>query len=120
MAFIRYAITGGAATAVHYSILIFLVEVLHLQPAIPAAIGALCGALVAYVGNHKFTFNSSASHGVALPRFMLIAAMGAALNGLIVWTATAFLGWHYIIGQLLATLLVLLITYQINRSWTFQ
>jgi putative flippase GtrA len=120
LAFIRYTLTGGIATAVHYGVLIALVEGLHLKPSMSAVIGALCGAFVAYLGNHKYTFSSRSSHRVALPRFMIIAAIGAALNGAIVWTGTTLLNWHYLIAQLLATLFVLFLTYQLNRSWTFQ
>lgn len=120
VAFARYTLAGGIATAVHYAVLLALVEVLHLPPAPAAAIGALCGAAVAYVGNRRFTFtDTTAAHSRALPRFLLVAVVGAALNGLIVWVGNNVLGWHYLFAQALATLLVLFLTYRLNRHWTF-
>ena len=108
------------ATVVHYVVLLVLVELAGL-PAAPAAVmGALCGAVSAYMINRSITFTSSAaSHQQALPRFMLVAAAGAALNGALVWGGVQWLHWHYLAAQALATVLVLGLTYRLNRSWTF-
>ena len=108
------------ATAVHYAVLLALVELAGMPPAPSAVMGALCGAVAAYAINRSITFTSStASHQQALPRFMLIAAAGAALNGALVWVGNHWLGWHYLVAQALATVLVLGLTYRLNRSWTF-
>lgn len=120
MAFARYTLAGGVATAAHYAVLLVLVEALGLPPAFAAAIGALCGAAVAYLANRRFTFTESkVGHARALPRFLLVAVVGAGLNGLIVWFGNSVLGWHYLFAQALATLLVLFLTYRLNRHWTF-
>ena len=39
-------------------------------------------------------------------------------NGL-VWGGVHLLNWHYLAAQLVATLLVLGLTFRLNRSWTF-
>lgn len=119
MPFIRYTLTGGVATGVHYAVLLTLVEGFHLKPPPSAVFGALCGALVAYVGNRRFTFSSRAPHRRALPSFLLIAALGAILNGVAVWAGATFLTLHYLAAQIAATALVLFITYRLNRRWTF-
>jgi putative flippase GtrA len=91
-----------------------------MPPAPSAVMGALCGAVAAYTINRSITFTSStASHQQALPRFMLIAAAGAVLNGALVWAGVQWLDWHYLVAQALATVLVLGLTYRLNRSWTF-
>ena len=108
------------ATALHYAVLLALVERAGVA-AVPASVmGALCGAVAAYAINRSITFTTStATHQQALPRFMLIAAGGAALNGAMVWVGVHWLGWHYLVAQALATVLVLGLTYRLNRSWTF-
>lgn len=120
MAFVRYTLIGGIATAVHYAVLVALVEGFDFSPSPSAMFGALCGALVAYTGNREFTFASSALHHIALPRFLVIAAIGAILSGGMVWVGTVMLAWHYLIAQLVATILIMLLTYQLNRLWTFR
>ena len=114
MAFVRYTLIGGIATAVHYAVLVVLVEGFNFSPSLSAMFGALCGALAAYIGNREFTFASSALHRIALPRFLVIAAVGAMLSGGIVWVGTVILAWHYLAAQLLATLLIVLLTYPLN------
>lgn len=117
--FARYAQIGGVATGVHYVMLLVLVEGVGIPAAPSAALAALCGALVAYLGNRVFNFSSRAGHRHALPRFLFVAALAAGFNGLIVWAGTRGLNWHYLIAQLLASILVLGLTYRINRAWTF-
>ena len=119
MAFGRYILVGIVATSVHYLILLTMVEKFGCYAPVSAATGALCGAFVAYAGNWHFTFLRSADHGHALPRFLLVAGWGALANGLIVWAGTS-IGLHYFLAQVAATVLVLVMTFQINRRWTFK
>ena len=120
MTFFWYAVAGGAATAVHYAVLLVLVEVFSLSPALAAACGALCGAAAAYLINRRLAFSgTSIRHHQALPRFLVIAVVGAAINGALVWAGVHLLEWHYLAAQIVATVLVLGLTYRLNRSWTF-
>ncbi len=120
MVFFRYVLAGGIATAVHYAVLLLLVEVFAWPAAPSAACGALCGAAVSYLVNRYMTFpGTTARHQQAVPRFMLIALAGAALNGGLVWGGVHLLNWHYLAAQAVATLLVLGLSFRLNRCWTF-
>ena len=120
MQFFWYIVAGGIATAVHYAVLIALVELLGLLAAPSAAIGALCGAGASYLLNRRMTFTGSgAGHVKALPRFTAIALLGALLNGVLVWLGVQQFGWHYLLAQALATVLVMGLTFRLNRLWTF-
>ena len=120
LAFFRYSLVGATATIAHYLVLILSVELLHFIPALASSTGAVFGALLAYIGNSHFTFKSSNEHRHALPKFFLVAAIGAIFNGAIVALGTEFFGFHYVISQLIATLSTLLLTFRFNRLWTFQ
>lgn len=117
--FLRYAAGGGIATALHYAVLLVAVELAGVAPPWGSALGSGCGAGLAYLWNHRFTFASAARHRDALPRFISVALLGAALNAAVVALGSLALGWHYLVAQLLATLLVLLAGYALNRFWTF-
>jgi putative flippase GtrA len=120
MRFVQYTLVGGGATAVHYALLLCLVEAAQVAPGWAAAIGAAAGALVGYVGNRRFAFaGSAARHRQALPRFLTVAALGVGVSGSVVWFGSAVLGLHYVIAQLIATTLVLVLGYQLNRAWSF-
>lgn len=116
---LSYTLIGGLATAVHYLVLVALVELADIGAGLAAATGATCGALAAYAGNRRFTFASEAAHARALPRFLLVAALGAATSAALVTAGTAWFGLHYLLPQAVATALVLLAGFTVNRRWTF-
>lgn len=117
--FARYSLVGIFATCVHYVLLSALVEWAGAKAGPAAAVGATFGALTAYAGNHRLTFMSRVPHGVALPRFLLVAAFGAIASGLIVWAGTEWLHMHYLMAQVIATALILWTGFALNRRWTF-
>ena len=114
-----YALVGLFATAVHYVVLMTLVELVRMPASPAAAAGAVAGALVAYAGNRSLTFASRGAHARALPRFMAVAALGAATSAAIVFAGTEWLELHYLLPQAAATGIVLLAGYTLNRRWTF-
>ena len=114
----RYAAVGIAATAVHYALLVVTVEAGWLQPPVAAALGAVVGAQVAFAGNAWFTFRGAAVTLGAWWRFQITALVGAALSyGLV--AAGQRIGVHYLAAQVVATLVAMLATYEINRRWSF-
>jgi putative flippase GtrA len=115
----RYFLVGSAATTVHYTTLIALVEIAGAAPTLSAAVGAACGALAAYAGNRRFTFPGCASHARALPRFLAVAAFGSVANGALVWAGKEAAGLHYLAAQLVATVFVLWSGFRLNRRWAF-
>ena len=117
-AFTRYLIVGGAATLAHWALMAGLVEAAGTMPWLASGIGAVLGAQVAFFGNRRFTFAHTAAIGPAWWRFMGTALLGAVL-GMAVVAAAVALGLHYLLAQALATGLVLLLTFVINRAWTF-
>jgi putative flippase GtrA len=116
--FLRYASVGALATAVHYSVLVALVESGWLAPRFAAAIGAWVGAQVAFIGNAWFTFGGAEISVRSWFRFQVTALVGAAISFAIV-AAGVRLGLHYLLAQAMATLLTLFVTYEINRRWSF-
>ena len=114
----RYAAVGIAATAVHYALLVTLVEAGWLRPPVAAALGAIVGAQVAFAGNAWFTFRGAAVTLGAWWRFQLTALVGAALSYAIV-AAGQRVGLHYLAAQVIATLAAMFATYEINRRWSF-
>lgn len=120
MAFVRYTLAGGIATAVHYAVLLGLVEAEQATAGWAAVIGATTGAFVAYLANRRFVFAGNvASHRRALPRFLAVATLGVAMSGSVVWLCSEVLGLHYVAAQVIATLLVLTMGFQLNRAWSF-
>ena len=117
-AFLRYAGVGAAATLAHYALLAVWVEGLHGPAWVGSGLGATLGAQLAFFGNRAWTFDHRGALVPAWWRFMGTALIGAAL-GMAVVAAGVALGWHYLLAQMLGTGLGLLLTFAINRHWTF-
>lgn len=114
-----YALVGLTGTAAHYAVLAGLVELFGFGAPRAALIGAGVGALINYLLNYRLTFASVLAHRLALPRFLAVAGCNAALSAALVRLGE-LVGLHYLIGQVSATLLALLLGYRLNRQWTFR
>jgi len=116
--FFRYGAVGVFATAAHYLVLIACVELAHWPAYLSSGIGAVIGAQVAYAGNRWFTFAHTGAIAASWPRFQITAVIGALL-GMAIVAAGVRLGVHYLFAQFVATLASLVLTFLINRRWTF-
>ena len=83
-----------------------------------AALGAWVGAQVAFVGNTRFTFGGAPRTVVSWLRFQIVAVLGALISFAIVGAGVRA-GLHYLLAQAIATLLALVVTFEINRRWSF-
>lgn len=115
----RFAVVGGAATATQYFVLVLLVSVFGVRPVTASIAGYVISALLNYRLNYSFTFRSSQAHSVALPRFFVIAFAGLVMNGCVVWLLNDLLGAHYLLSQIVATVVVLFWNFYASRRWTF-
>jgi putative flippase GtrA len=116
--FLRYTAVGAIATAGHYLAMTALVEWAHVAAWIASGLGATLGAQIAFLGNRQFTFDHQGDAWPAWFKFMGTAALGALLGMAIVALGVAS-GSHYLVAQVLATLCSLVLTYAVNRRWTF-
>lgn len=117
--FLIFASVGAAATLVQYCVLAALVELAHVAKT-PASIMAYgCGAVVSYLLNRRFTFNSQADAKKTFAKFMVVNLIGLALNTAIFVTLTQW-GLHYMLAQCVATGLVLIWNYAGARFFAFR
>lgn len=104
----RFAIVGIIATAVHYAIMVALVETGRVAPVIATTIGYGFGIVVSYALNRRFTFAAQGTPvAKSFAKFVVLYGVGAVLNGAIVGGLIA-LGAYYLLAQVIATGLVLI------------
>lgn len=105
--FLRFAAVGVVATAAHYAVLLALTEWGGANPVLATICGFFVGALVSYTLNRRFTFAAKPAFGKGLAKFLVVVTIGAVVNAGIV---AAFVsgGAHYMIGQVIATGVVLI------------
>ncbi len=117
--FFIFAGIGAIGTIGHYATLIMLVHVLDTGPVIATTIGFIIGALINYVLNYRVTFNSNKEHRETLTKFFSVAGLSAAINAAIMTAGISMFGVHYLIIQVIATCILLVLNFIINKYWTF-
>jgi len=116
---LRFAISGGLATATHVLVFITLVEWLSVRPVVSAGAAFIFALFVSYGMNYHWTFSVSGPHRVMLPRFALVAVLGLLLNLGITYAVVDMAGYWYGYALLLVVLLVPLVTFVISKLWVF-
>lgn len=81
----------------------------------------IVSASVNYFFNRKWTFRST-EKAVAkqASKFLIVAVIGLVFNSAIFYVITAIFGWRDIFGLIIATALVTIWNFLINRLWTFK
>ena len=118
--FVSFTAVGAVGTAAHYSALIALVQIMHLNPVRASGVGFVIGAFVNYALNYRLTFRSKKLHRESMPKFFIVASLGLVLNTLLMALLVEALKLYYIVSQIVATASVLIWNFLANRSWTFR
>ncbi len=128
--FVKFAIVGASCALVDWAVF-YLVKLIYsnyfssveLQMArqIAKAVSFIFSASVNYYFNRIWTFKSK-DKAVAsqATKFFLVASIGLLFNSVIFYAVTAKLNWRDIFGLIIATALVTLWNFFINRIWTFK
>ncbi|MFE1601020.1 GtrA family protein [Methylobacterium sp. ID0610] len=117
--FTTFVGVGLGALAVHYGVLVALVELATIDAIAAAAIGYVSGGFVSYSLNRRHTYASDRPHGEATWRFALVAGGGLVLTWILMAALTRWAGLGYLWAQLLTTGLVTFWNFFGNRIWTF-
>lgn len=117
--FVRYCAAGSLAAATHFVLLAVLVEAYAVPPTLASAFGFGVAVLVNYVLQYYWTFSASGAHGRALAKFTAVACLGLGLNTCIFWASYRVLGMPYMLAQMAATGLVVLVNFSMNRRFVF-
>lgn len=118
----RYIINGLVATAVHYAVLRFNMEVLEIPLAgVANAIAAVFGILVSFIGSRYFVFRA-ADKGIVEQGalFLAVYACIAVLHGLILYAWTDRMGFDYSVGFILATGMQMACSFVANKFMVFK
>ena len=114
-----YASVGVVATLAHYAVLLTLVEGAGWRP-VPATLhGYVVGGVVSYLLNRRHTFVSDRFHADAGWRFALVAFAGFCVTFAIMRLFVDIWGAPYLPAQVVTTVLVMFMTFAINKAWTF-
>ncbi|WP_066963005.1 GtrA family protein [Microbulbifer sp. Q7] len=112
-----FMLVGGVATGVQYLLLVVLIEWMGVFAVVASATAYGVAAVVSYLLNFYMTFQGRAGHRQALPRFMVVVAVGLGVNTLSFTLLLIF--FPYLVAQLGATLVTLVSNYLLHQRWIY-
>jgi putative flippase GtrA len=121
---VAFTAVGIAAALVHLSVATVLLHSLMkgrgVGPALVANAAAFVVAfLVSYSGQRRWTFRSSAAHARLLPRYLLVAAGGLAVNEAVVATGMRAFGLPALLAIAGGIVGAAWLTFQTSQYWVF-
>ena len=114
-----FCLLGAVGTLAHWAVLVAGVK-LGVLPVFSSAFGFIVGAIMNYVLGYYYIFHSESPHPQAIAKFFTIAAIGVGFNSLVLSFAIYGLRLHYLVGQAVATGVVVVWNFFGNRWWTFR
>ncbi len=115
----RFGTVGVLASLVHFSCVVFFVQLLHWLPLVANIIGFGIGVQVSYWGHRTFTFrDSDATHSTAYPRLVALQTGNFIANECFFSILLAF---HipYQIALLTVLAIMPIFTFIISKTWVF-
>ena len=116
-----FGLNGLVATAIHYIVLVVLVEGAGVSPiSLATIIAANCGITASYLGNRSFVMRARVRHREAISRFLVCYTALIVVHGTLMalWADRA--GLDYNIGFVLFTAIAAGVTYLLNRFCVFR
>lgn len=118
--FIRYIISGSLAVLVHLSILVFLVEIVHMDKMFATSSGFVIACVVNYLIQYHWVFSSGEHHSRSAFFYFGFALVMIFVNAKIFDFFLSAMGFYYLICQILATGIVFLLNFICNLTITFR
>jgi putative flippase GtrA len=116
---VKYSLVGASNTLITFLIYIALIAA-GIDYLLASAIGYAVGSANSYLLNYRWTFDArGVSHRQTLSRFAVVQGFGISANLGLIYALVHDLGFGKAPAQAVVTLLVLTITFLMNRIWAF-
>lgn len=119
---VRFLISGGISTGVDLALLLLFAEVFGLWYLLAAVLAFILAFFVSF-GLQKFwTFQDHSREGVSMQAsvYLLIALANLALNTFLVYICVEHIGFHYLLAQIVASILIACESYFVYQKFVFR
>jgi len=118
--FVKFLLVGFSGLIIDFGITWLLKEKMKVQKYAANALGFICAASSNYLFNRIWTFEShNPEIGLEYGKFILISAIGLAINTLVLWILVSKFRWHFYFSKLVAIAVVTLWNFIMNFLFTF-
>jgi putative flippase GtrA len=118
--FAKFAIVGISNTLITFAVYTLLLKGFGVWYLAASAIGFIAGAVNGFLLNRRWTFRGHVGDALTPVRWFVVQGCGLALNEGLLYLYVDQLGLDKLIGQALSIAVVTVITFFVNRAWTFR
>ncbi len=118
--FVKFGIVGIANTMLTLTVYVVLVKVLGVWYLGASAIGFAVGAVNGFLLNRRWTFREHVGDALTPVRWCIVQGCGLLANLGLVYLFVDDGHLDKLLGQACATAIVVVITFFVNRAWTFR
>lgn len=118
--FVKFGIVGVSNTALAFAIYTTLLKVFGVWYLAASAIGFIVGAVNGFLLNRRWTFAGHVGDALTPVRWGVVQGCGLAANLGLLYLFVHDAGVEKLLAQALATGIVTVITFLVNRAWTFR
>jgi putative flippase GtrA len=116
---VRYALVGFANTAAGFGCILLFQYGLGMPPVASNGAGFAFGLSLSYFLNRRFAFKSDRTHAIAVPAFLVSAALSFVLNLVVLQFALSVVNLSKLYAQVFAVASYTLCFYLLNRYVVF-
>jgi putative flippase GtrA len=118
--FVKFGIVGVSNTVLAFAIYTVLLKVFGVWYLGASAIGFVVGAINGFLLNRRWTFAGHVGDSLTPVRWGVVQGCGLALNEGLLYLFVDGVDIEKLLGQACATVIVTVITFIVNRAWTFR
>jgi putative flippase GtrA len=118
--FLKFGIVGVSNTLIAFAVYTVLLKVFGVWYVAASGIGFAVGAVNGFLLNRRWTFREHVGDALTPVRWAIVQTCGLGLNLGLVYLFVHDLGLDELVGQIPTTVIVTVLTFAVNRSWTFR
>jgi putative flippase GtrA len=118
--FVKFGIVGISNTLITFAVYTLLLKVFGVWYIAASAIGFVVGATNGFLLNRRWTFAGHVGDALTPVRWAVVQTAGLAVNLGLLYLLVHNAGLDELVAQALATVVVTISTFLVNRAWTFR
>jgi putative flippase GtrA len=118
--FVKFGIVGVSNTLLFFAIYTVLLKGFGVWYLAASAIGFIVGAVNGFLLNRRWTFSDHVGDSLTPVRWGIVQGCGLALNEGLLYAFVDGASIDKLLGQAFATIIVTVLTFVVNRAWTFR
>src|SRR3984957_1635906 len=118
--FLKFGIVGVSNTLIAFAVYTLLLKGFGVWYVAASGIGFALGAVNGFLWNRAWTFKGHVGDALTPVRWFVVQGCGLLLDLGLVYALVDGAGLYKLVGQALTTVVVTVLTFFVNRAWTFK